>query len=90
MNLGIVISKQGKKDKKMEWFLAAQQLRPFRPSFFPDLAMNLGRQGRSTEAIPYYEQSLRFSPDAETHVNLAFALLCPAIMNAVGASMNGD
>ena len=76
MNLGIVLSDQGKYDEAMEWFRAAQQLRPHSTEILQNLAMNLGRQGRSHEAIEYYEQALRLRPDhAETHVNLGYALL---------------
>ncbi len=77
MNLGIVLSDQGKLDLAMEWFLSAQKLRPNSIEILQNLAMNLGRQGRSPEAIKYFEQVLRQQPEhVETHVNLAYALLC--------------
>ena len=77
MNLGIVLSDQGKFDEAMDWLSRRIELRPDSADALQNIGMNLGRQGRWTEAIDYYEQALRQQPEfPEVHRNLAYALLC--------------
>ena len=75
MNLGIVLSDQGKFDEAMDWLFGRTKLRPDSADALQNLGMNLARQGRWDEAIDYYEQALRLRPDfAEVHRNLAVRL----------------
>jgi hypothetical protein len=77
MNLGIVLSDQGRFDDAVEWLLGALELRPDSADALQNVGMNLLRQGKWAEAIAYYERALEQQPEfPEVHRNLAYALLC--------------
>ena len=65
--LGSVYLQQGKIAEAKEQFEHATKLQPTSPSTLPDAWNNLGllaaREGRSDEAIAYFQQALALSPD---------------------------
>ncbi len=76
MNLGAAISDGGDFERAMAPLSTALELCPDSVAAMQTIAMNLLRQGKWSEAIPYYERGLRLVPDnPELHRNLGFALL---------------
>jgi tetratricopeptide (TPR) repeat protein len=65
--LGSVYLKQEKTDAARESFERAIKLHPSYPDTLPNAWNNLGllatREGRTAEAIPYFQEALRLSPD---------------------------
>ncbi len=65
--LGSVYLKQGKNDVARASFERTTKLRALYPDTLPNAWNNLGllatREGRTAEAIPYFQEALRLSPD---------------------------